>query len=1014
MALLKFLFSAFNSLGEDLLSKLVDHIFDFISDSANKIKLNKLISKQTEEESAHYINNSEFIDFETIALIIQNSVSERSSLEIIIGSDEERRNRFIKYICDTCNQELALKDSSSFDAVNQTVNKCYQVVEKFFFDQVPNEYFVLIKRTAADIKSSIYEAKQEIIDNDNKNKKELIENENRNAQNILDAIHSNPPISPIVPIEIQSENIQYLGVYNEVLFLEEAGSKVTLKNMYIEPMVEETDETISEYLTKWLKSEYGFLILYGTAGIGKTSLVARLIDKACSAEGCSTNPNNASVLAVALRNHCDLISQYSKPYSAKEILCKLYGVSDLRNLKGKLLILDGFDELTVLIPEFDKFQAAEFIDELNLACKNTYYRIHIMITSREGYFFGCTANKATLFWKEKQVKEWCDNYSEFKPTSNKWCLDFYKQFLSLPRDKGNDKLYVVLCVPFILYLCSNGNVDLSIHKTVGQIYDQAFRTILTRKHGKNLIGAERFNIRKQGNSDEKTDEDWRLVFWQFTKELAYQMFLVNELILSEEGEPDSPMLIGMQRAKTRTIKILQEKHKIPVSEKDLCSPKFLAVFSFARSDGHSGITFVHKTVYEYFTALKLYEDYLSKISESRTKSMSSEMLVEEIMYNTIEAFRYKAIPEEIFGFLIDICNEARPPFGTKDGSGTKWFNFDYYKEILLNAFKEQYECKLEIKPPVEEYFSAINPITKDHEKDYDQVRKSSISFQISRAFCNLTWFLTKQGFHNFSEEFRWCNDAVFSSSDQPVNMQGWDLSRFDLSNANLMGAILSKADFTKSRFSEANLSNSILSEAILANANMTESNLTAADLSQADLSYTNFQSAILRKSKLTGAIFDHTILTGADLSEIDFSNVDLTYVDLRTVRLTNSIFTGVTMYGANLAKQDLRDLKMGEADLQKANLHEADLRETYLCKAKLMDANLYGANLRGAYLNHTDFRGADLRGADLRGNGWRRMILTNTIFTGAKYSDRSDFPTLFPEGFNPKDYGMILDNYGIN
>ena len=75
---------------------------------------------------------------------------------------------------------------------------------------------------------------------------------------------------------------------------------------------------------------------------------------------------------------------------------------------------------------------------------------------------------------------------------------------------------------------------------------------------------------------------------------------------------------------------------------------------------------------------------------------------------------------------------------------------------------------------------------------------------------------------------------------------------------------------------------------------------------------------------------------------------------------------------------------------------KADLRDAYLCGVRL-----YG----------TDFKEADLRGADLRGLIFGHDDLQ--LFKGARYNDdptKNRLITMFPEGFDPKAVGMILDN----
>jgi hypothetical protein len=81
-------------------------------------------------------------------------------------------------------------------------------------------------------------------------------------------------------------------------------------------------------------------------------------------------------------------------------------------------------------------------------------------------------------------------------------------------------------------------------------------------------------------------------------------------------------------------------------------------------------------------------------------------------------------------------------------------------------------------------------------------------------------------------------------------------------------------------------------------------------------------------------------------------------------------------------------------DLSGANLHGAYLFYVNLSGANLRLANLHGATLALANLRDADLRDADLSDANL---GWATLA-------GAKYSDK----TIFPSNFDPKAQGMVL------
>ena len=161
-------------------------------------------------------------------------------------------------------------------------------------------------------------------------------------------------------------------------------------------------------------------------------------------------------------------------------------------------------------------------------------------------------------------------------------------------------------------------------------------------------------------------------------------------------------------------------------------------------------------------------------------------------------------------------------------------------------------------------------------------------------------------------------------------------------------------------------------------------NLQRADLRGAILQYADLPGADLRYARLHGADLYHANLGRANLEEADLQRADLAHANLR----------GADLNHADLNNASLRDADLQGADLQGAFLVRADLYEADLQGADLQGADLERAHLRDARLQHANLRGANLQGAWLE---------------EARYNDN----TLFPEGFNPQQRGMVrVNNFG--
>ena len=122
--------------------------------------------------------------------------------------------------------------------------------------------------------------------------------------------------------------------------------------------------------------------------------------------------------------------------------------------------------------------------------------------------------------------------------------------------------------PMILYLACHSNSQISANETIGEFYDDVFRKIASRKHIENDEDCSVF-------VDNENDEKENIINWQFTKELAYQMFLHDTLILSD--------LKLIENAENRTAEVLVKRGIIAnKNDLEIDKLKYLAVTHFAK------------------------------------------------------------------------------------------------------------------------------------------------------------------------------------------------------------------------------------------------------------------------------------------------------------------------------------------------------------------------------------------------------------------------------------------------
>lgn len=182
------------------------------------------------------------------------------------------------------------------------------------------------------------------------------------------------------------------------------------------------------------------------------------------------------------------------------------------------------------------------------------------------------------------------------------------------------------------------------------------------------------------------------------------------------------------------------------------------------------------------------------------------------------------------------------------------------------------------------------------------------------------------------------------------DLRGNRLPSHALMGKNLFGANLSGMDLRKAD----------LRDAVLLRADLTQTRLWEADLRGADLRGAKLSGAELIKAKLDGAQ-----LQGADLTDAS---------------LTQASLEGADLLGANLQRAILKD-----ARLNQANLQVADLSEAVLFGSDLREADLRGARMTQASL--VDGREANLF-IPLAGN----IRIGKTRFAGARFDESTRMP----------------------
>ena len=686
---------------------------------------------------------------------------------------------------------------------------------------------------------------------------------------------------------VDDDTYEYIKNYNRPLFLDK-NSNITLGNMYLEPQVENMNISAIEAISDWCLKDEKLLFVYGAAGVGKTSLVTKIISDIYGISGQDSllEFDKTEIHPVILRDKVYDIMEKTKTdsYSALSVIRSIISIPDC-DLDGHLIILDGFDELCVLANGFD---GTKFINKLLKDLNSS--DIKIIITSRPmsemTYYISKDVSILKIIWTESQIIEWCDKFSKLTKSNEEkeWCDSFKANYSAILKSNPNDSRLEMFSVPIILYLACKSNTVIEENDSIGKFYDKVFRAIADRKHSEQHKSSGVYE-------GAETERLYKLINWQFTKELAYQMFLNDTLTLTNCDK------YGIDRigyAKTRTIAVLRERKKEISENTEIDTELYLAVSYFAKGQSE-GIEFAHKTVYEYFTALKLYEDYFACFNSEYFKEHDMDIAVEEVWNNIIEAFRYAKVSEDIFNYL----NEMIRPVYTGLENESTGFDYKNFEKCYIEGMKKHILSHLAIHSPIKEYLAEPIPVNN----------------QIGCAFRNLTWFLTGHKYNNDFGEFLPDSIREMISSDfSDINCKNWHLGYYDFSNINLSNAHFDGADLDHTTFE-----NSIIQQ---------QASFKHANLSEAIMNGANLEGSVLDNACMVGTIINNANLVGASLkgayiSEANLSESNLSNADLRDAVICDTNLSYASLRNADLTGADLAGSIHGSADFSGAKVSRA-------------------------------------------------------------------------------------------
>ena len=473
---------------------------------------------------------------------------------------------------------------------------------------------------------------------------------------------------------------------------------------------------------------------------------------------------------------------------------KIIGYS-YRELEGKTLILDGFDEIHV---NNDRERILHKLKQ-ELENKNYLKKFSLIITCRENYVdeTELKAEYITLqAWGEKQIKSFCETYEKENIKNNCKAVNNKNLEAKINKIIENKEIFGI---PLILYMVLALNIDIEKNSSKMDIYDQIFSLrggIYDRCiKNKNYASLHRIStIKKQIHQISQ-----RIAFWMF------------------ENNADKASIPQEKFKEICDAVISGTKEKNEDMQRDVLIGNYFAPIKHCEGVEADELQFVHRSIYEYFVVIYFFES-IKKVKDSGNNKIKGEL--EELLKT---GYLSKQISEFVAGKLGELL---------KDGE---------LSEQILEFIKYKFDS-------MKGYH--LSDVTKEV---FNILLRDGMTYHIGMP-CKNAFEREMNIFANMLKAVGLWNPLLGEVDDKIViylqcnRKMGLNLRGAYLRDAEISGAYLVRANLIEANLSEANLR-----RADLRGANLREADLRGAYLRKANLRGAYLRGAYLREANLIGA-----------------------------------------------------------------------------------------------------------------------------------------------------------------
>lgn len=601
--------------------------------------------------------------------------------------------------------------------------------------------------------------------------------------------------------------------WNDIMFLEDRKRDDVryLKDLYVLPDYEiwentygfdaklirksNLDEVMESYIT-YNDSRSQIQLILGSPGIGKSTFLIWLINQPFLRDKDIHLFRFADAEGITW-------AQQSGKRTVQEMLSYM-GFASSDELDGKVIIWDGYDEISV--SEEQRIRLLKAIGKLWGS------RCRVIITCRENYISNVSQLEQYIdcyFLKpftrdlkndhnHDQIRLFAQKYQGRNDNES----DISKN-LEILLDSNNNDMEEIVGIPLILYMIlsvamvdpsfirNSTDIYLEIFKVNGGIYDKVLKN---RQYDDAMIEEDRIEIKE--------------AMQKFSQEIAYEMFINNSQKCSIVK---ANLIINSLQIKKDLSSILSESF-------------FRTNMKYAEVNHSNGmIEFVHRSLYEYFAALKIYNDFIDELEQSSNveKFYDNNNHIIHIMKRLSILFRWNIMSEEIINYL------------------SSFFEIHQKESLTLRNILNDQDLWEKIFITMLE-FGMIHDDKANDQIDIsgntfsERVEKELVCFENIIKFIQMIRGLAlweKLFLENTSINIRARLEFYLRVKYcEKLNLSKFNLSFLDLSRTNMNGYKFVGCDLTGTCFNEASLVGADFSDSILEMTDLNNSRLVLANI----------------------------------------------------------------------------------------------------------------------------------------------------------------------------------------